>query len=57
MPEINRVNDPRQVRVIENTSAENEQLRATLDYVAMMADVELPDNDSSMEAINAQSEV
>lgn len=57
MPEINRVNDPRQVRVIENTSAENEQLRATLDYVAMMADVELPDNNSSMEAINAQSEV
>lgn len=39
---INRVKDLAAQREIERLSAENERQRGILDYVAMMADVEIP---------------
>lgn len=41
---------------MERLKAENEQLRASLDYVAMMTDVELLDENNSEESY-AQPEV
>ena len=38
----NTVKDPAAKREIERLSAENERQRGILDYVAMMADVEIP---------------
>ena len=46
MPTITRAsNNLQKERLAENTAAENERLRALLDYVAMMADVELPEEE------------
>lgn len=41
----------------ERLQAENEALKASLDYVAMMADVELPESENDMEDSNAQPEI
>ena len=38
----NTVKDPAAKREIERLSAENERQRGIIDYVAMMADVEIP---------------
>ena len=42
MVKHNRVKDLAAQREIERLSAENERQRGILDYVAMMADVEIP---------------
>lgn len=38
--------DPHTEKLIEVLTAENEELRANLDFVAVMADVEIPSEDT-----------
>lgn len=54
---VNKIKlNPRQMALIENAIAKSEHNAANIDYVAMMSDIELPD-DSTQEANDAQSEI
>lgn len=43
--EVKRVPDPAGLRRIEHLGAESNRQQGLLDYVAMMTDVDLPDDD------------
>lgn len=59
MPRIIKApNNLRRERNVEYTAAENIRLKAQLDYVAMMADIELPEDDTtSTDGMGNESEV
>lgn len=59
MPRIIKApNNLRRERNVEYTAAENIRLKAQLDYVAMMADIELPEDDTTpTEGMGNESEV
>ena len=52
-PEVIRTNgNVQERRILERTAAENAQLKANLDYVAMMSEIDIPTDDEEEGAQN-----